>query len=170
MPRRTVVALNEGGRRIGEGHPRAKLSQRDVNRMLDMRATGWSLGQLAKVFGVSKGAVQHICSGRHWTHKACAYVIAAGVVDSAGLVLNLEGVAPTLGPSNAAVDELTDSDWPVSLPDPVPALPPLIAAVEPGQRAVEQITWFLARAVPVAAAAPCADLESAPPVLRPWER
>lgn len=59
-----VVAFNENGSRIGEGHPRAVLTDAEVDILLEMRDEGWSLGRLAAKFEITKGAVSHICSGR----------------------------------------------------------------------------------------------------------
>ncbi len=161
MQRRTPVALNEKGNRIGEDHPRAKLTQAAVNRMLDMRATGWSLSQLAKAFGVSKGAVQHACSGLSWTQKPARYKAASLDVVHQPVALDLAGIPPTLGRTRAVPAQQADIDWPRPVPDPLPPLPPLIGGAEPGQRVVDLITWTLTRTVVLAVAAPCAEAESA---------
>ena len=63
-----MVALNESGREIGEGHARAKLSDRDVELMLVMHEE-FPIGhpkhmgyrKLSKVFGCSRELCRWIC-------------------------------------------------------------------------------------------------------------
>ena len=59
-----VIALNDRGRRIGEGHPRAKLLDREVEQVLALLATGMSYVAVAEKFDVSKSCIAHIASGR----------------------------------------------------------------------------------------------------------
>lgn len=152
MQRRTLVALNETGARIGEHHPRARLTQADVNRLLDLRAAGWSLGQLAKLFRVSKGAVQHVCSGHNWTHKVAQYKVASVDALRQPVALDLVGIAPSLGHKRALQPQSTEANWPRAVPAPLPNLPPLAAGCEPGQRAFELAVWALGRAPALAVA------------------
>jgi predicted DNA-binding protein YlxM (UPF0122 family) len=49
---------------VGEGHPRAKLLDSEVELVLELREEGYSLSWLADKFEVSKSAIAHICSGR----------------------------------------------------------------------------------------------------------
>lgn len=58
------IALNDRGRRIGEGHPRAKLLDREVEQALALLATGMSYAAVAEKFDVSKSCIAHIASGR----------------------------------------------------------------------------------------------------------
>ena len=58
------IALNARGRRIGEGHPRAKLLDREVEQVLALLATGMSYVAVAEKFDVSKSCIAHIASGR----------------------------------------------------------------------------------------------------------
>ena len=58
------IALNDRGRRIGEGHPRAKLLDREVEQVLALLATGMSYAAVAEKFDVSKSCIAHIASGR----------------------------------------------------------------------------------------------------------
>ena len=59
-----LVYLNEMGRRIGESHPRAKLTDREVVQVLDLIDEGMSYAQIARKMGVSKSCIAHIASGR----------------------------------------------------------------------------------------------------------
>lgn len=168
MQRRTLVALNETGARIGEHHPRARLTQADVNRLLDLRAAGWSLGQLAKLFRVSKGAVQHVCSGVCWTQKPARYRATSIDVVHQPVALDLTGIPPTLGRTRAVPAQQADVDWPRPAPDPLPSLPPLIDGQESGERVTMLIAWTLLRTTAVAVAAPCAEAKSALPQVAHW--
>lgn len=55
-----TVAVNERGRRIGEDHQRAKLTNHDVELMRELRAAGWSLRKIAAKFDVTYGTVWYI--------------------------------------------------------------------------------------------------------------
>lgn len=62
MPRRlTFVTFNDRGRRIGDSHPRAKLSNREVELVLQLHAQGVPYSAIAGKFGVSKSCVALIC-------------------------------------------------------------------------------------------------------------
>lgn len=61
------VALNERNRRIGEGHANAKLTNEDVDLILQLREDGLSLGVIAEKFEVGKAAIWKICAG----HRRC---------------------------------------------------------------------------------------------------
>lgn len=58
------VAVNENGRRVGEGHPRAKLLDREVDQVLDLLEAGLSYAAVAAKFDVSKSCIAHIATGR----------------------------------------------------------------------------------------------------------
>lgn len=58
------VAVNDRGLRIGEDHPRAVLTDHDVELMLELRGEGFSLAWLAEKFEVSKSCAAKVCSGR----------------------------------------------------------------------------------------------------------
>lgn len=61
----TTVAINETGHRIGDSHPRAKLTNREVELLLRLRLVErWTYVRLAAKFGVSKSCVAWICQGR----------------------------------------------------------------------------------------------------------
>lgn len=55
------VKINENGRRIGEDHQRAKLTDAEVDLVRDLRDDGMSYGQIAKRMEVGKSTVRDIC-------------------------------------------------------------------------------------------------------------
>lgn len=62
-----LIAINEIGRRVGQSHPQAKLTDRDVELMLTLRALNaavWTYDALADKFEVSKSQARNICLGR----------------------------------------------------------------------------------------------------------
>lgn len=67
------VAVNEAGYRIGEDHPNAKLTDHEVDLILELREQCLSYRQIADKFEISKSQVRNICKGRkrcqsawHW--------------------------------------------------------------------------------------------------------
>lgn len=59
-----MVAVNDRGARVGEDHPKAKLTDADVGRLLRLRdETGWGYKRLAQVFEISPSQVRHIVKG-----------------------------------------------------------------------------------------------------------
>lgn len=73
-----LVWFNEIGRRIGEGHQRAKLSDADVDQILALHDAGLGYARIAKKFdhlpgGIAKSTVADICSGRI-RGQACARI------------------------------------------------------------------------------------------------
>lgn len=57
-----LLAVNELGIRVGEDHQRAKLTNAEVDRLLDLHEEhGIGYGILADTFAVSKSAVRDIC-------------------------------------------------------------------------------------------------------------
>lgn len=64
-----LVWVNEGGRRVGESHHGAKLSDADVEQIYVLREEGMSYGAIARKFddrpgGIAKSTVRDICTGR----------------------------------------------------------------------------------------------------------
>lgn len=60
---RVVVAVNERGRRIGETHHNAVLSDADVDRMRDRHEDdGVGFRKIAREFGVARSTVRNICN------------------------------------------------------------------------------------------------------------
>jgi hypothetical protein len=68
-----MVAVNDKGQRIGEGHPRAVLSDIEVDVVLELRDEGWSFGQLALHMDVSKSCIAKICWGERRAQFAVGY-------------------------------------------------------------------------------------------------
>lgn len=67
--KRRLVRVNERGRRIGEDHHRAKLTDADIELVLELREMGLSYGAIAGKFddilgGIGKSTVRDICIGR----------------------------------------------------------------------------------------------------------
>ncbi len=62
--KKRMVALNDRGCRIGETHPRAKLSDEDVELVFALRDEGLTLALIAQKFDVTKGAIWKILTGR----------------------------------------------------------------------------------------------------------
>lgn len=58
-----LVAVNAKGYRLGEDHQHAKLTNREVDQLLELHEQGWGYKRLARVFEVSKATVRRICSG-----------------------------------------------------------------------------------------------------------
>lgn len=69
-----LVALNENGRKIGESHPRAKLTDAEVALMLELRDEGFSYAWLAGKFDVSKSCARWICAGRNRNQRAARVI------------------------------------------------------------------------------------------------
>lgn len=61
-----VVSIGESGKRVGEDHQHAVLSNEyvDLIRELHEDFEGWSYGKLAEVFGVSTGHIRDLCKYR----------------------------------------------------------------------------------------------------------
>jgi hypothetical protein len=61
---RKWVAVNEKGQRIGETHPRAVLTDRDVELLLELREEGFSYRWLGRKFEIHFTHVRRICLGQ----------------------------------------------------------------------------------------------------------
>ena len=72
-PARLAVAINERGLVIGEDHPRAVLTDHEVDLLLELRDEPMSYGKLAVIFEVSKSCVAKICRGEHRSQIAVGY-------------------------------------------------------------------------------------------------
>lgn len=128
------VPVTEGGRRIGQTHPRAKLSDAAADQLFALRAKGISYQRLADLVGVSKSTVRDICNGRIRSQVAHHFACPRGRVPS---VL----IAPL--PVDCAEPELPDD----ITPGPGPTvesldLPPSYPEA-PGVRALRLIAWAL---------------------------
>ena len=69
-----IVAVNDLGLRIGEDHPRAKLTDADIKQLLQLRGeTGWGYKRLASVFEISASQVRRILKGMQRAQLAMEY-------------------------------------------------------------------------------------------------
>lgn len=66
--KKRMVAVNERGHVVGQDHPRAVLTDHDVDLVFALREDGLSLGRIAKAMEVSKGCIAHILAGRTRAH------------------------------------------------------------------------------------------------------
>lgn len=58
-----LVAVNANGLRIGDSHPRSKLSNAEVDEMRDIYENGeCGCTRLARKFGISKTLAYYICT------------------------------------------------------------------------------------------------------------
>lgn len=58
-----MIPVNEFGRRIGEGHPKAKLPDIVVNRIRDMHELeGMGYRKIARALNIPRSTVQKICN------------------------------------------------------------------------------------------------------------
>lgn len=58
-----LVAVNEHGRRIGETHPGAKVSDHEVELILKLRDAKWGYRRIAKAMEMSRETVRDIARG-----------------------------------------------------------------------------------------------------------
>ena len=61
MPKKPLRAVNERGRRIGEDHPGAKLTDHEVELLLALHEQGWGYRRLARKFGIDRGHARRLC-------------------------------------------------------------------------------------------------------------
>ena len=64
-----MVFINDKHKRIGQDHPRAKLSDRDVDQIFELSELGLSYAKIAGKFddipgGISKSTVRDVLKGR----------------------------------------------------------------------------------------------------------
>jgi hypothetical protein len=65
----TLVALNDQGRRVGETHPRAKLTNHDIDLMFELREQhGLSVAEIAAKFEISRRHAGRILSSQSRNH------------------------------------------------------------------------------------------------------
>lgn len=64
MNAKRVVRINEAGLRIGEDHHNAKLTDAEVEMLLQLRYEGWGYRRLAAKFEVARNLVVLICRGK----------------------------------------------------------------------------------------------------------
>ncbi len=78
MPKR-LVAVNESGLRIGEDHPRAKLTDAEVERLRQLHAEGIGYRRLAVIFEVNRATVRDIVKFRTRAQTPTAWRAQGGV-------------------------------------------------------------------------------------------
>lgn len=128
-----LLPVNEGGRRIGQGHHRAKLSDSAVDQILALRGTGMGYAKIAAKFGCAKSTVRDIARGH-----------TRGQLSAHGFK-RAESAPAVLQPLPLVLPDLPDGDdW---TPAPAPSvesfdLPPLTDE-EPGQRAMRLVCWAI---------------------------
>lgn len=76
--KRRLAPVNEQRRRIGEAHPRAVLSDHEVDLVHALRADGMALSLIAQKFEVSKGCIWKIVRGHRRGHVAADWVRVRG--------------------------------------------------------------------------------------------
>ena len=70
MSSRRAVSVNDQGMVIGQDHHRAKLTDHEVDLIIELRADGMSLVEIGRKFDISKGMAHDLCSGRRRSHIA----------------------------------------------------------------------------------------------------
>jgi len=68
-----LVAVNDAGHLVGESHPRAVLTDHEVDLVFRLREEGMSLGRIAKAMEVHKSTVQKILDGTRRCHIVAAW-------------------------------------------------------------------------------------------------
>ncbi len=58
-----TVGVNDIGRRVGDSHHNAKLTDADVELLLTLHGEGWGYRRLAAKFEISKSLARKICKG-----------------------------------------------------------------------------------------------------------
>lgn len=64
MSRSRQVSVNDAGRVIGQDHHSAKLTDHDVDLILELRAERLTYAAIAAKFDIHKATVYDICAGR----------------------------------------------------------------------------------------------------------
>jgi hypothetical protein len=75
MAANRVIGVNDKGIRVGEDHQHAKLSNAEIDLLLELREEGLSYRQLAEKFEISKSHARYICKGR-WRCQAATRFMA----------------------------------------------------------------------------------------------
>lgn len=59
-----IVQINDAGLRIGQDHPKAVLTDRQVRQFFELRAQGLGYRRLSAIFEISKSHARNMCKGR----------------------------------------------------------------------------------------------------------
>ena len=68
-----MVGLNERGKRVGETHHRAVLSDRDVDMIRELYENGLSYSVIAEKFDISKSHARDVIKCRRRWQMACTW-------------------------------------------------------------------------------------------------
>lgn len=90
-----LLAVNDLGVRVGEDHQRAKLTNAEVDRLLDLHEEhGIGYRRLAEIFGMSKRAVRDICNYDRRAQHATEFRRAAAPTIEQRRILSPETMGP----------------------------------------------------------------------------
>lgn len=73
-----VVGVSDAGVRVGQDHPRARLTDADLALLLALRAQGMGYNELAAKFEVPKSSVAAWCKARRRVMIAVEFRVVAG--------------------------------------------------------------------------------------------
>jgi DNA-binding NarL/FixJ family response regulator len=65
-----TVGINERGRRVGESHPKARLTDHEVDLLFELYEQGLTIMEIARKFELRKSTVNDILKGRRRTEHA----------------------------------------------------------------------------------------------------
>jgi len=82
---RRVVGTDDRGRPIGEGHHRAKLTDHEIDLIIELRAQGMLLEVIAQKFEISKSYACEICAGKKRVGMAVGQTVVWRWVPSNGM-------------------------------------------------------------------------------------
>lgn len=68
-----LVSINEKGRRIGESHPRARLTDREIELVFALRAEGWGYKRIAHKMEMSVRHVRDVLACRKRAQFAAGF-------------------------------------------------------------------------------------------------
>lgn len=67
------VALNEDGQRIGETHPRATLTDHDIDLMFELRESGMQVKLIAEKFEITREHASRVLNGHRRNQLAMSW-------------------------------------------------------------------------------------------------
>ncbi len=74
-PPKRLVGVNENGRRVGQDHPGAVLTDRDVDLVFELREQGLGYRRIAKKIEVSVTAIKKIIKGKMRAQRAARFKV-----------------------------------------------------------------------------------------------
>lgn len=73
---KVLIGVNEAGRRVGEDHHRAMLTDNEVGLLLELHEEhNWGYRRLSAKFDISRNAVKKICKGESRCQRATKWKI-----------------------------------------------------------------------------------------------